>query len=628
MLNPYTPAITDAQQAAPNMLNYRVPTGVTIPGAYSNSIYTEGALGAGITGFNQVMMQQAEHFDPFIQRSLIDQPRFWYDRIPRGAYPNFSGVEQETRIFRGGLVKYAGTGEWRQIDPMPSATNNPCGTGSYVTPKYAWERLQWTGFKTYWGSDPICSENLRFVDQAIQQLAWILETGADYGISIQEVWNRDSLIRYSVDYDRSFIMTSSYVGNSSAPRYYYEPRCTFNVGSGTYDITTSAATAGVTGPFIVFPAGTDVEPLNFDVLDALHESLDVRCRGSALSTESGRPIYGLPISTLDFERYIKGNQYEVANWRESRSEKLIQGYDLGVKTHRGFAIMDDGNQLRFKIKGYIASYNSANFANLFSALDGQPVFVAQYVAPRIEGRLGENNQPIPEDNPEYFTAELAVMPILMNKVFTNLMGTPVTSLGSATFFGPQMGLNGKWSWVNNPGQNNEEGNIGNFRGKFEIFPRPEISVVHATSFLYRRCTESIRSRCPVDNVLVDPDTATGAVAAVSYSAAAADVVQATSVSISATLGSKLTDVGVGDAVTLKFTGAGTLAAVDGVTGYVIRSASAPTYTIHIPSLVAQTVTLAADSAIGVYVVGGVLANKAAADAIDTVPLVLVSIAKA
>ena len=185
MLNPHTPAITTDQQAAPNMLNYRVPTGVTIPGAYSNSIYTENAtLGSGITGFNQVMMQQAEHFDPFIQRSLIDQPRFWYDRIPRGAYPNFRGAEQETRIFRGGLVKYAGIGDWSAFDPLPSATNNPCGTGAYVTPKYAWERLQWSGFFTRWGSDPICRDMLRFVDQAIQQLAWILEVNAEYGISI------------------------------------------------------------------------------------------------------------------------------------------------------------------------------------------------------------------------------------------------------------------------------------------------------------------------------------------------------------------------------------------------------------------------------------------------------------
>ena len=582
-----------------NLLNYRVGANAVIPGAYDTSIYTASStLGNTVSGFNQVMMQQAEHFDPFIQRSLIEQPRFWYDRIPRGAYPNFNGVEQETRIFRGGVVKYAGIDNWTAFNPNPTTANNPCATGGYTTPKYAWERLQWSGFYTRWGSDPICSESLRFVDQAIQQLAWILEVGADYGISIQETWNRDWLLKTSVDHDRSFVMTSSYVGNSSAPRFFYEPRCTFDVGSGDFDVT--SATAGVDGPFIVFPADVDVEPLNFDVLDALHESLDVRCRGSAIGNEGGRPVYGLPISALDFERYIKGNQYEVANWRESRSEKLIQGYDLGVKTHRAWGIMNDGNQLRFKIKRYIASYDSAIFAGVGSDLDGTAVFVAQYVPPRIADatcRLGENGQPIPEDNPLYFAAELAVMPILMNNVFTNLMGTPLTTLGSGTYFGPQAGLNGKWSWVNVIGPNNEEGNIGNFRGKFEIFPRPETSVVHSTSFLYRRCTESIRSRCPVDNSGVDPDTATGAVVCPAYTAADANTVAGASVTVVPTLLSKLTDAGVGTAVTLTVSNAGSAT----LTGYIISSSTAPTYTVVVPL---ATAVKEADAATGTYYVSG------------------------
>ena len=609
--------------ANPNLINYRVGANATIPGSYTGTVYSESTAGAGVTGFNQVMMQQAEHFDPFIQRSLIDQPRFWYDRIPRGAYPNFQGVEQETRIYRGGLVKYAGIDNWTQIDPNPTTANNPCKSGSYATPKYAWERLNWTGFKTYWGSDPVCAESLRFVDMAIQQLAWILETGADYGISIQETWNRDWLLKTSQDYDRSFVMTSSYVGNSSAPRFFYEPRCSFTDATSTYYVNPDT---GITGPFIVFPADVEVEPLNFDVLDALHESLDVRCRGSAIGSENGRPVYGLPISALDFERYIKGNQYEVANWRESRSEKLIAGYDLGVKTHRAFAIMNDGNQLRFKIKKYIAKYDATPYAKVGSDLDRTAVFIAQYVPPRIEGRLGENSQPIPEDNPEYFTAELAVMPIMMNNVFTNLMGTPVTSLGSGTYFGPQAGLNGQWSWVNFPGENNPEQLTGNFRGKFEIFPRPEVSVVHSTSFLYRRCTESIRSRCPVDNATVDPDTAAGTVLAATYTASDDDTAAGVSVTIDATFLNKVTDIAPGDAVTLKFTGAGDLAAEAGVTAYVIGTASAPTYKIVIPTALAHAgPATPGEASVFVDETDGFLHDHAA-DNTDT-QLVLVSIIK-
>lgn len=600
--------LTGAQISA---LNYRQPANAVIPGSYPSSIYSTETL--GVAGFNQVMMQQAENFDPFIQISLINQPRFWHDRIPRGAFPNFEGAEKETRIFRGGLTEYAGIGAWKAIDPNPTTLNNPCATGPYATMKYAWERLQWSGFSRRWGSDAICSESLRFVNQATQQLAWILQAGAEYGISIQEVWNRDWLLKTSVDHDRSFVMTTSYVGNTSAPRFFYEPRCKFLADAAAVVADTAANgvaapypiradLTGITGPFIVFEQGIEVEPLNFDVLDALHESLDVRCPGSAIGNDGGRPVYGLPISALDFERYVKGNDYEIANWRESRSEKLIAGYDLGVKTHRAFAIMNDGNQLRFRIVKRISDYNATNYANVGSDLNGHNVYIAQYVPPRIDGRLGENGVAIPEDNPAYFAAELAVMPILMDNVFTNLFGTPLTTLGSGTYFGPQAGLNGKWSWVNIPGEHNEEGTIGNFRGKFEIFPKPETSVVHSTSFLYRRCSESIHSRAPVDNANIDPESATGAIVVNSAVGSGADA-DADTASFLVTLASKIKDGAPGSAVTLAFTGEGAVTNPT-FTGYLLKTASAPTYTISASLADVGTAVLEAgdvtDAATGYY----------------------------
>ena len=47
------------------------PTGSPGAGLYSSSV------NQAVAGFNQVMMKQAEHFDPFIQKSLIAHPRFW-----------------------------------------------------------------------------------------------------------------------------------------------------------------------------------------------------------------------------------------------------------------------------------------------------------------------------------------------------------------------------------------------------------------------------------------------------------------------------------------------------------------------------------------------------------------------
>lgn len=612
-----TSTLTGAQISA---LNYRAPANAVYPpnATYPTSVYTNSNL--GVAGFNQIMMQQAENFDPFIQQSLISQPRFWYDRIPRGAYENFQGSEKETRIFRGGLVDYAGIGDWKAINPNPTSLNNPCANGPYATMKYAWERLQWSGFSRRWGSDPICSESLRFVTEAAKQLAWILEAGAEYGISIQEVWNRDWLLKTSVDHNRSFVMTRQYVGNSSAPRFFYEPRCKFFASAQAIADDTAAQgvaapypvrsdLTGVTGPFIVFPQAVEPEPINFGVLDALHESLDVRCRSSAIGNDGGRPVYGLPLSTLDFENWVIGNKRENTAWLEGRPEQLITGYDLGVRKHRGFAIMDDGNQLRFRIVSRIASYVSSDFAGVGADLDGQAVYVAQYVAPRIDGRLGENGVPIPEDNPEYFTAELAVMPIMVNNVFTNLFGTPLTGLGSDTFFGPASGLNGKWSWVNVAGPQNEEMNTGNFRGKFEIFPRPEVSVVHSTSFLYRRCTQALKSRAPVDNIDINPDVKTGAVVASSCVLSGGNT---TALTARAAIGLANQVLGArpGSTVTLAFTGEG---ATTNPTfeAYLLQTAGAPSYQAQIVGLTGLAAALPTGATAGYWINNGKLAYKAA-----------------
>jgi len=107
------------------------PTGSPGMGTYTTTVPQ------AIAGFNQVMMKKAEVFDPFVQKSLIANPRFWYNMIPRGAFPNFNGYQHETRIFRGGLEHYAGLADWTAIDPNATDSNNPCKTGTYTVPHYA-----------------------------------------------------------------------------------------------------------------------------------------------------------------------------------------------------------------------------------------------------------------------------------------------------------------------------------------------------------------------------------------------------------------------------------------------------------------------------------------------------------
>ena len=552
------------------------------------------------TGWNQEMMKLAEVFDPFIQKSLISQPRFWYNVIPRGQFPNFNGVEHETRIFRGGLQHYAGLQDWDAITVDTAAT---CVPGGYTVPTYAWEKLSWSGYKRRWGSDPVCLDTMKYIQKAQEQLAWILQVGADYGISLQEVFNRDMLLKFALDNGRQLIMSrDSVTARASAPKFYYDPFVEFGNGAGQV-----ASTTGITAPFIVWKADDEVEPLNFDVLDFLHEDLDVSCPSTALSSSGGENLFGLPVSKYDFERYIRGNDWETKNWRESRSEQLIQGLGKGVKNHRGWAMSFDENQLRFKVTKIVKNYDASVYGDVGTALDGNTVIIAQYVPPRVAGRTGENGIAVPEFNPAYHSAELAIMPTLQKDIFTNLMGSEVASLGSGTFFGPQAGLNGIWKWINIPDPvSNPEGLIGNFRGRFEIFPKPDPSIFFATALLYRRCATPIRALCPVDNAEINPDTGTGAITVSSGTFTAPDTTAKTA-TLTATLAKTLVGAGPGTPVSVVVAFGGTS---ETLSGYVIADAGygANTYVIGITDGIATLVTAPADTDGEYSVATGVLSK--------------------
>lgn len=464
-------------------------------------------------GYNQLMMELAQNFDPMIQQSVMAQPRWWHDRIARSAYTLFNGATHETRIYRGGLMKYAGLSQWVDIDPRPyngggdpKKANDPCAALPYETYKYGWESLSWSGKKAAWGSDPICLDMFKFFNQATQQLAWILSTGAEYGIQMQEVWNRDMFIYQSVSFGRSYIMTSKYDGPAS-PRYYYDPFIKFDATKGTESQGHMAAeTIGRAAAFIVIDASVEIEPLNFDVLDQVRESLKIRCPKAAVSNNGGEPMFALAVSHDDVERYIRGNEEERKYWIEANPQALIQHYGFAPSTFRRWMITNDGNQLRFKITDRIESYDPTPYGEVAKELEGKPVYIAVAVDPLIasETRIGIDGSPIPEDNPEYYKAELAIAPVFMNQVFTNQFVPAVTSLGSGTKFGPVAGLNGNWGWLNiRDRETNPLGNIGNFYGQFEIVPKPETHVVHTTSFLYRRCTSALPSICPSQNIHVN-----------------------------------------------------------------------------------------------------------------------------
>ena len=118
-----------------------------------------------------------------------------------------------------------------------------------------------------------------------------------------------------------------------------------------------------------------------------------------------------------------------------------------------------------------------------------------------------NGGPIPAENEDYVDAELAIAPVFMNNVLTNLFETQGTvNLGSGTHFGAFPALNGQWGWVLNPKtEDNPFEQIGKFYGLFLIHQKPEDRVRDTISFLYRRCKETIRAKCPIENKRVNPD---------------------------------------------------------------------------------------------------------------------------
>lgn len=558
-------------------------------------------------GFNHLILDLPPTFEKLIQASVLAQPRWWHDRIPRGAFKLFNGTVQETRIYRGGTLKYAGLDQWADIDPVPSATNNPCGTGEYDTVKYGWEALQWSGKKAYWGSDPICLDSLKFSVQIQQQLAMILATGAEYGIQMQEVWNRDMFIYQSVSFGRSFVMTAEFNGPNS-PRYFYAPFTKFvsdAVHNALSDKTGYANASVQAKPFIVINGDVDIEPLNFDVLDQVRESLKIRCPQAAVAGGSGEPMFALAVSHDDIERYIRGNEEERRYWIEANPSALIAHYGFAPNTFRRWIITNDGNQLRFKLKKFIpaATWNASDgandtvksYGNVGIELAGKVtkgVWIAEVVDPLITSttRIGVGGSPIPEDNPDYYKAELAIAPIFMNQVFTNQFVPSVTTLGAGTSFGPVTGLNGKWGWVNIKDSTNPEGNVGKFFGKFEIVPRPETHVFHTTSFLYRRCTAALPSVCPADNAKVNTTAKTTGVKVASGAGKNGDTV------VDLVLDAALLGLGIGDEVSLtraaSSSGETAIEAVN-ATGYVIATPTGTKCTVQLASALTGAVDYAA-----------------------------------
>lgn len=462
---------------------------------------TEFAPGA----FSDIMWASLQHIDSLIQKKVVANPRFWHDRIPRGQFQLHNGVVHQSRIFRAGLEKYAGLDEWEPIDPVPSIDNDPCKFPKHDAYTYAFDQMAWSGMRASWGSRPICSNTFRYIEDAAQQLALVLEVGMERGVQMQEVFNRDTYLSKATDFGRSYVMTKNFRGLGS-PRYFYDPFVKFGaVPSAANKIADQKL---VDKAFIVVDASKEIEPVNWSVLDKVHELLKLRCPDAALGTSEGEPYFGLMVNSEDVDNSIEGDEKMYREWLEAKPLALIQKYDLSPKAFRRWAIVSDGNQLRFKIKHFIESYDSDKFGGVGAELDGKPVYIACAVDPFIPDPVnkGINGGPLPIENMDYIEAELAIAPVFMNDVLTNLFETGDVNLGNETHFGAYPALNGRWGWKLSPMSDDDPfQQTGKFYGLFAIHQKPEPRIRDVISFLYRRCKETIRARCPIESKRVNPD---------------------------------------------------------------------------------------------------------------------------
>ncbi len=494
------------------------------------------AIAQGLAHYNDRFLTIAERYDDFVIDASLKNPNFWHDRIPRGSYKPFSGMEQKTNIYRGGLGVQAGLSTWKKMSQSrkPGTLNagdpgfDNCAPGTPQRYSYAWETITYEGYQDEWQSDPLCVNDLKFVDYAKEQLALVIRTGVEFGISMLENWNREMYVYQSQLASRTMVLCSGGLGFEDVEEYRFE-----------YDpFATMTDVDGNDVPFVKFSADLELSTLNWDYLDYLRVTLADRAGGSAITNVSGLPVFGLMLDTSDFEKAIKSDPELRADWRQAQPQKLIEGFNMGVKEYRGFALIHDSRQMRFRVHG----------------IDGDGNIVATRVTPRREGRAATFGN-VPEPNPAYYRAEIGLGVIFMNDVLMNLFVPSIDNLGSGATFGPAPGLTGQWQWINNKGVNdNILGETGYFYGRFQIFPKPLIASSDATTFLYRRCPQALRTLCALE---FHDDVGTGAIAIEADAVASDFDVLSRRVTLTLT---KLLGAGVGSAVSIKKDGGTSFAA--------------------------------------------------------------------
>ena len=484
-----------------------------------------------------LLVSLAEHLAPeFIQSWEQAHPSIWRDRIPKGTFQLFSGYSQKVYIYRGTLGQQAGLTEWDLIEPSrkASATDDGNDRCTYTPSTYTWayEAVDFAGVQTSWRSPAFCVNDLKFQDKAQMQLGMIIRGASQVTDSIKETFNREVWLKQAAD-NNKFILLAEGVGldfiDGTAGRVTYNP----------YSATT-----------ITFASTwfNKISTLSFSMLDLIKQYLQDQCPDAAIGNDGGMPVYGLMCDLLDFEKFVLEDAQLREDFRRAIPQRLIDGFNMGFRLYRGWALMHDARQARFEPTQYGATITCAR------------------VNPRRATRAGIIGL-VPETNPDYITATLGTAVVFLSNVLQILVPSTVNSLGSGMTFGPAPDFNGQWQWLNIPHlETNPMSENGFFFSRYEYFVKPLEYAQDAIVLLYRRCTQTLRTGCAVEA----QDSAELGPVAMTVIPVAADFSSANRL-VTLTLADVL-DAALGDQVTIN-TNDG-----DDFTAYITEDSKAPIYT--------------------------------------------------
>jgi len=518
-----------------------------------------------VSQFEQRLIAKTEHFDPFLQMYDREHPMVFRDRIAREAYPLFNGLSQKTNIWLPGLGPQAGISDWTDIQVSRVGAGADAGYNACIinpqTYGFSVMTKEYTGKNTEWRSPTICVKDSMWTEEAARQVGYIYGMGIMITSRAWEVYSREMYMQFCSENSRLWVMSEGDFLNDN-PGFSYNP-------FETYTRTTST---GATEKFTVLKLATGVEvsTLNMSYLELLQSHLEMDCPQAALTSDGGLRTYGIMLNLQDLHKALKGDKEIRQDLRDAKPEMLFANYPQTFKTLYGWGFIHDIEQMRFKY-WKIGDDGKLWFRRVLPMREGSSITI---------GRM-------PEANPEYATAELAVAPVFMKDVYKIRIPPKVDSLSGKTSFGPAPGFNGEWQWINYPSDANPLREIGYHYMRMAAFPAPLRNSIYASALLYRRCPQTWPSVC---------DLGTTAVAASGAVAPANDAVAGDFDTTNRTWTTQLVSaLPVGAAI-----GSSVLVtkANDDATGVIVGDANAPTYVLGFSAtewakLIAEDGTLAA-----------------------------------